>query len=298
MPNIFKRFICIFVCFILLDFLVFTLLEKGMIHYYGLHTKAKILVIGHSHTVLGIDSTALGKQLGCSVSKYAIAGANILDRFWMIKHYLDINPDVEVIIYDVDARLFDSEGLSSASYTLFFPFMDNEVMADYLYHQASWEEYYVSKFIKTARFRDQTINIALRGLLNQSENKKTGRLRIQDYRSYLEREQKRKIRINSEDVECFNNTMEYLSSRGKKVILIDLPVAHVLNQIDRPNQEKAVNIFYETDKKYKHIHFLNYNPKFDGNNSLFFDLRHLNEKGKQIITSKLSHDLIAYVPNI
>ncbi|MBC2693947.1 MAG: hypothetical protein HF982_01420 [Desulfobacteraceae bacterium] len=92
------------------------------------------------------------------VAKYAIAGANIKDRLWMIKHALSLKPTVNLVIYEVDARMFDTEGLSSASYSLFLPFADSAVMSQYLYDEATWQEFYTAKLIKTAGFRDQTLN--------------------------------------------------------------------------------------------------------------------------------------------
>lgn len=263
-----------------------------MMNYYGLNEQAKILAIGHSQTVLGIDSNILESRLGYSVAKYAIAGANVLDRYWMIKHYMELNPHVEIIIYGVDARLFDSEGLSSASYTLFLPFMDNKIMAEYLRSQASNEEYFVSKFIRTARFRDQTLNISLRGLLDKSENEKTGRVRIQNYKSYLEKEKVQKVRITPESIKCFRTTMKYLAERKIKVFLVNIPVIDLLNQIDEPNQEKALQIFFDIHEQYKNIHFFNYSPEFEKKHHLFFDLRHLNETGKRVLTNKFSLDMI------
>jgi len=286
-----KKIIILVLVFFVADFGVYKLLKSGIIKYYGLEKKARILCVGHSQTVLGIDAEKLEESLGVPVAKYAIAGANVLDRFWMIKHYLNMNPNVRTVIYGVDARMFDSEGLSSASYTLFLPFINNHVMEQYLRKQATPEEFYTCKFIKTARFRDQTLNIALRGLLNHIENKKVSRVRIEDKESYLERERKHKVRINTKSVECFNKTMRYLSSLGKTVLLVNIPVIDLLNEIDIANQKKAIKIFQAAAKRYKGVYFLDYNQDYEHDHQLFFDLRHLNEQGNLKVTNRLIQDL-------
>jgi hypothetical protein len=191
----------------------------------------------------------------------------------------------------VDARLFDSEGLSSGSYTLFLPFIDNDVMSQYLKQEASWQEYYTSKLIRTTRFRDQTLNISLRGLLNHSENEKKGRFRVEQFRGYLERERKRKVRINSKNVECFHETLQFLSSMGINIVLLHIPVVDLLNEIDQPSQEKVIHIFREAARTNPNVHFLNYRKDFEHDYALFFDLRHLNEKGKEAMTGRLLEDL-------
>jgi len=281
----------IILSFIAIDNTVYRVLKQGIVQYYGLEKDAQILCIGHSQTVLGIDAQKLERKIGVRVAKYAVAGANTVDRFWMIKHYLSLNPDVKMVIYGVDARLFDSQGLSSASYTLFLPFVDNPLMSSYLRQYASWQEYYSSKIFKSARFRDQTLNIALRGLFHRAENRKNGRLKVEDFHNYLQQQRKRKIRINDEDLKCFRETLQFLSSRGIRVILIDVPVVDLMNEIDQTNQRKAIDIFATAAETDPNVCFLDYGKDYEHNYALFFDLRHLNEEGKQAITKRLVADL-------
>ena len=143
------------------------------------------------------------------------------------------------LIYDVDTRLFDSEGLSSASYSLFFPFIKNLEMREYLKSQASSEEFFVSQYIKTARFRDQTLNISLRGLLNKIESKKTTKINLNNYKQSLEGESKNRVKINSYSIDYLNKTIEYLLSKEKRIILVNLPVIDLLNKIDVGNKKKS-----------------------------------------------------------
>jgi len=262
----------------------------GISKYFGFNKKSDIICIGHSHTVLGIDAALLEQELNKTASKYALAGANAMDRYWMVKHYLEINPDVKIVLYDVDNRLFDSEGLSSASYSLFLPFIDNQMMKIYLKEQASYEEYLVSTFIKTARFRDQTLNISLRGLLNKNESKKLTQVNIDNYKTYLESERSKKVNIDDDSVDYLKKTIEYVLAKGKKIVLVNIPVIDILNEIDEENQIKAHMIFQEMALT-KDVFFFDYENDYADKHEIFFDLRHLNEKGKQLLTLRLAKDL-------
>ncbi len=289
--NIALKAIFLLILFQAGDFALFSLLKNGMDHYYGMDEQAEVLCIGHSHTVLGIDAERLERKLNVPVAKYATAGANTLDRLWMLRQFTEEHPTVKTVVYDVDPRLFDSEGLSSASYTLFLPYIGNDDIAKYIQQEATWQEYYTSRLVRTARFRDQTINIALRGLLGKIENKKNSLIRIEDYTNYLEREKKRKIRINPESLQCFQNSIDYLTKKGIKVILVFLPVIDLLNDIDPINQDRVVSIFMKAATDNTNVYFLNYNQDYQHDYKLFYDLRHLNKEGNIIVSDRLIMDL-------
>jgi hypothetical protein len=227
------------------------------------------------------------KELGVPVAKYATAGANTLDRKWMVRHYLEKQPSVKTVIYDVDPRLFDTEGLSSASYTLFLPYIGDSAMGKYLRQEATWQEYVTAKLIHTARFRDQTINIALRGLLGKIENKKMTRIRVEDYRGRLEQEKARKIRVNPQSRQCFLDTVDYLTGRGINVILLRIPTIDLLNEIDPAGQEAVSGVFRKLAEKNSRVWFWDYNQDYQHRHELFYDLRHLNWKGNEVVTGRL-----------
>ncbi len=281
----------VIVLFFMGDLAVFHVLRAGMDRYYGLNKPAKVLCVGYSHTVLGIDAERMKKELGVPVAKYATAGANTLDRMWMVRHFLDKKPTVTTVIYDVDPRLFDSEGLSSASYTLFLPYIGNPVMGKYLRQETTWQEYVIAKLIHTARFRDQTINIALRGLLDKIENKKMTRIRVDDYRARLREEKARKIRVNPESRQCFLDTIDFLTGRGINVILLYIPTIDLLNEIDPEGREAVLSIFQGLADKNAKVWFWDFNRDYQHRHELFYDLRHLNWKGNGVVTGRLVDDL-------
>lgn len=290
-PSLFRKILSVAVLFFVADAGVFHALRHGMDKYYGFDKEAEVLLVGHSHTVLGLDAKKMEQELKVPVAKYATAGANVLDRYWMLQHYISTHPGVNLVVYDVDPRIFDSEGLSSSSYTLFLPYLDNAFMAEFLKKEATWQEYYGGKLVRTTRFRDQTLNIALRGLLDKVENKKSGVLRMEDYGNYLEHEKERKIKINQESKRYFYDTVEYLERNGIKLILLFIPVAKPLNSIDIKTQNEVVGIFKEVANSYMSVKYIDYNSEFEDRTDLFYDLRHLNAGGNEIITGRLVEDL-------
>jgi hypothetical protein len=277
--------------FVALDFLIFHFLYQGLVRYYGLERSAGVLCIGHSHTVLGIDAQVLEQGLGRGVIKYAVAGANLKDRLWMIKHALSLHPEIKTIVFDVDARLFDSGGLSSASYNLFLPFIGDPVMAEYLISEAPRQEYVVAKLIRASRFRDQTLNMAIKGILGRPERKKTGSINLDQYKGYLEREAKRTIRVDDNALKQFHEIVDLVSSRGISLVLIYIPVIDRLNDQDRAMHDRVVRIYEQVARNQPLVSFLNYNLNLEHDHSLFYDPRHLNEKGNGLITKRLQQDL-------
>jgi hypothetical protein len=289
--DVIIKVVVVLVLFYVGDFIIFHVLKKGMDRYYGLNKPAKILCVGHSHTVLGIDARKLEKELGVSVAKYATAGANVVDRNWMIRQFITRQPSVRVVVYDVDARLFDSDGLSSASYTLFLPYLNDPAMSTYLHQEATWQEYYPAKVIRTLRFRDQSINIALRGVLGKEENKKYTKMRVADYQGFLAREKERGIHINPAAQSVFLETLQYLAGKGIQVVLVNIPVADLLNEIDPARQVEMVRFFRKLAEENEKITFLDYNKDYQHRHELFYDLRHLNMDGNGIVTARLGEDL-------
>ena len=108
----FKLIVFLLILFVA-DRLAAMVLLDGVEKYFGLDQPAPVLLVGHSHTVLGIDKEGLEEKLGVRVAKYARQGANLRDRLAMIRQYVHKFPDsVHTIVYDVDAHLFTPKGLS------------------------------------------------------------------------------------------------------------------------------------------------------------------------------------------
>jgi protein-tyrosine-phosphatase len=291
--SLISKTLLLLIFFLIGDFTIFGILKTGLDLYYGMNKATEVLCIGNSHSVAGIDARRLEKEMRIPVSKYATSGINTYDRFWMLRQFVETHPSVKVVIYDVDPRMFWPEDLSLASYTLLFPYIDDPVISHYLKQEASWQEYYTSRLLRTARFQDHTIVQALRGLLGNIEVEQSNIMQVENFQGYLERENlwSRKIRVNPESLEIFQNTIAYLTAKGIKVALVFIPLIDLVNEMDPDNQERVVTIFKKTASENKNVYFLDYNRDYQHNYALFYDPWHLNREGKELVTGRLIPDL-------
>ncbi|MCS2441777.1 hypothetical protein NXX09_14550 [Bacteroides uniformis] len=69
MKKLYKILIAIAV-FFFLDFAISSLLKEGLNKGFGLRQESEILIVGHSHMMMGVDRDKLEKGLKCKISKY------------------------------------------------------------------------------------------------------------------------------------------------------------------------------------------------------------------------------------
>lgn len=294
---ILKRFlikVTIFLAiFALSDQIIGKLLSGGLERYFGLDVPSKVLCIGHSHTVLGIDKVELEKQLNVPVAKYARQGADTSNLLAMIRHYLSTQPDsVKIILYGVDAHTFTEEGLSKNSHRLFYPFMDTPVIRDYVKANASSPgEYWLRRYMKLPRFNEVTLALAMRGWLNKWTNLKYGQVDIEKLRKELNQGAFRNITFDKEQIELFKEIIRLVRSHDIQLVLAYIPTIDIINNAEPKQYREAISQFEAYAAQDNGITFLNYNPEFSHRHKLFYDPIHLNPAGQKIITGRLAIDL-------
>lgn len=288
-----KRLALFLALLLAVDFGVSRLLLAGVERYFGLDDKAELLVVGHSHTVLGIDKIGLEQDMGLRVAKYAQQGANIADRAAMVRHYLSRHPDaVEAVVFGVDAHMFTQEGLSSNSYQLFLPFLDDAVISTYLKGLGMRPmDSLVRGILKTSRFSEPTIGFAVRGLLGDWSNYKYGQVDLDRLRKQLASGDYRKIKLNPSAIEAFEAMLEVLERRRIQVVLAFFPTIDLLNGADPDGFAEVVQRLGSYAAQGENVVFLDYNEHYQARHELFFDPVHLNQRGQQIITAHLGADL-------
>ncbi|MGC9976066.1 MAG: hypothetical protein ABSC57_05040 [Syntrophales bacterium] len=272
-----------------LDLMIGSILEKGLRQYFGMDGKVDILCIGHSRTVLGIDGEMLARGTGLKVAKYAVNGANIVDRYAMIRQFLSEHPEVRLIVYDVEASTFSGDGLSSNSYQLFFPFMDNPEMRAYLESQTqSRTDLLLKRMIRTSRFDEITFSLAMRGLFGMNENLKYGRFDEDRAKRWIEKGKNRPVKIDPKSYHAFLSTIDFVKSRGVAMLLVDMPTVNLLNQVEWPESEKVRDTFRHLKGQYPNIDYCNLSTVYQGNYEMFYDMLHLNAEGQKIVTARLA----------
>ncbi len=268
---------------------------KGVNNYYGLNQDSEILLIGHSHLMLATDKERMERELGMKVSKYCREGVNVSDKKAMIEHFLNNEhaDSLKLVLYGVDLATFTGEGLSRNSYQLFYPFMDNNFVDNYVKSQSDNVDYWLHKLVKTTRFNDDGLkNSVARGWTNNWDNFKNKVIDIEEYKLKLANGDERHIVINNQIIDEFKETIKIITDRGINVLLVNTPTVDLLNQYEPEKYTFMINWFTNFADNNELVEFIDYNPKYSTDYSIFSDRLHLNGKGQQIITTELINHII------
>jgi hypothetical protein len=288
-----RKFLLFLLVLFLLDRAAGLFLLHGLEKYYGLANPAEVLLVGYSHMVLGVDKVLLEDKLGSPVAKYARAGATLRDREIMIKHYLSRNPkSVQTVVFGVDSRLFTQEDLSSNSYRLFYPYMEDPSIAAYLRKEvpSRWE-YYPHKLMHTSRYSDVTLGLAIRGHRKDWGNYKNGQVNIELLKQELKEGKHQQIKFSEEQIEIFKRILSFLREQEIEVILAYIPTLDIYNAAEPDKHLKAIDIFKSVASQDAGIHYRDYNRDYSNRHELFHDHVHLNAEGQKLITNELINDL-------
>jgi hypothetical protein len=278
------------------DFAVGSVLSRGLERYFGLDAGAQILLVGHSHTVLGVDKERLEALTGLRVAKYAREGANMADREVMIRHYLERHPDsVRFVVFGVDAHSFTAAGLSKNSYQLFLPFMADPTVRDFLAAQDTIGglEWWLRRVLHTARFNETTLALAVRGLQGNWRNYKRGQVDLARLEKQIAKGDFRRIAFNAAELAHFEAMREFLRAQGIALILAYYPTVDVFNRADPERFTEAMALLAGYANPEQGVWLLDYNVEYAGRHELFFDPIHLNVDGQAVITERLASDLNA-----
>ncbi len=283
-------FILTFVC---IDQFVGYILNKGLNNYFGLSQHSSVLLIGHSHLMLAVDKEKLESGLDRKISKYCREGVNVADRHIMIKQFLEspYSDSLQYVIYGVDQFMFTGAGLSQNSYKLFYPFMENQIMNQYIKKQdESTYDYLLHKTIHSTRYSDALINSAIRGWRNDWSNYKVGQLDISQLENQVAVGKQRKIYFEQELIDIFEETLVLLTSKNIHVIMINTPIAQPLNNYEPEVYQRFISYMQDIPRNNKLIEYWDYNPVYSNRYELFFDPIHLNPLGQQTITRQIIQD--------
>ena len=276
--------------FIGLDRGVGWLLNNGLNRYFGLNQHSEVLLIGHSHLMLAIDKSNFERGIGLSVSKYCREGVNVADRYEMVKQYLSspYSDSLKVVLYGVDQFMFTGAGLSKNSYKLFYPFIDEENMNEYIKESAGFSDYWVHKLICTTRYSDALINSAIRGYRYDWSNYKVGHFDVEVLKEQIRKGQQRHIHFEQDLIDYFEKTLELITRKGIKVILVNTPIAAPLNGYETEQYRKIISYFRAKADSSSLIYYWDFNPQFSTQYELFFDPIHLNSGGQKVINAEIT----------
>lgn len=278
------------ILFVSIDFIGSAILKKGLDRYFGLNQNSSVLLLGHSHLMLATDKERLEKELGCLVSKYCREGVDVTSRYMMLQHYLSLpeKDSLKCVFYGVDQYMFNPTGLSDNVYKLFYPFMDEPVISDYIYGQTDVKDYWHHKLIRLSRYNDALINSSLRGWMSDWSNYKLGVVDMDKVRQNMNSShQLRPIVFDADLCAVFEATLDILVNRNIDVVLINTPIIKEYNEADPASYHKVIEYFQQLEKSSEKIHYWDFNIEFSDHYDLFFDPIHLNRKGQEVITNRI-----------
>lgn len=295
-----KWFIGTIVLFFICDYAVERFMKHGVDEMYGLNQYADVLLVGHSHLMLATDKQQMERDLGMKVSKYTREGVNVSDRKMMIQQFLDsgYGDSLKVVLYGVDLCTFTGEGLSANSYKLFYPFMDDAKIGRYIREQGGAWDYWMHKLIRTTRYSDDAVkNGAIRGWMKNWSNYKNGVIDVEAYKKVLENGTERHIQMNQELVDEFKETMDMLTSRGVKVVLVNTPTLDLLNAFEPDKFQMMVDWFQMYADEQPLVEYWDFNPEYTSRYELFYDKIHLNVEGQKVISPLITSKLRLFLFN-
>lgn len=289
-----KGLLIIILLFFACDFAVERFMKHGVDEMYGLNQYAEILLVGHSHLMLATDKQQMEKDLGVKVSKYTREGVNVSDRKIMIQQFLDsgCGDSLKVVLYGVDLCTFTGEGLSANSYKLFYPFIDDEKIGNYIRQQGGEKDYWLHKLVRTSRYSDDGFkNGVLRGWLHNWSNLKNGTVDIDAYKQRLQNSDERRIQMNPELIAEFKETIEMLTERGIKVALVNTPTLDLLNNFEPDKYDMMVDWFQTYANAEPLVEYWDFNPEYSSHHKLFYDRIHLNAEGQKVISPLITEKI-------
>lgn len=272
-----------------IDRIIGLCINKGLDTYFGLDSHSEILFIGHSHLMLSVDKTGFERQTKSTVSKYCREGVNVADRFQMVKQYLNlpVSDSLKYIFYGVDQFMFTGKGLSANSYKLFYPFIDEPVMNEYIKASTDLPDYILHKALCCTRYSDALINSSLRGWLHNWSNYKSGQLNLDNLELQIANGTQRHIQFEQDLIEDFENTLSLIESKGIITILVNTPIAKPLNEYEPEKYQAFIEYMKEQDSCSPLVFYWDLNPEYSECYELFFDPIHLNIEGQKVINQTL-----------
>ena len=281
------------VTFLAVDRAADAVLRHGLDRYFGLDQEEALLLVGHSHVVLGIDKVQVEQDLGVPVANYARAGAALEDRLLMVRHYAELHPDgVRGVVFGVDNHLFTPGGLSSNSYTLFYPHMDDPLVRQMIDRRApSRWDVLERQASHLARYDDVSINAAIRGWMGNWNNSVGGRFDPDAYVAQVEAEKEngqfRYINIDAGQVALFEAFLDESEEKGWPVFLTFVPTTSQFNALEPERAAEVDALFRRLADEHANVTYIDLREPWGEHSEFFIDPLHLNAAGSREVTADL-----------
>jgi hypothetical protein len=288
-----KHLIFVILAFLTIDYVISVVVYEGLTRYYGFKNAPEILINGSSMSMSGLDSKLMETSIKKNVAMYAREGVNVQDRLVMLKHFFSEHKSTIAVVYEINPLLFSEIPTSANAYSLFYPFMDNKDIQNYIWNRTDWVDYAIHRWIRCTRFNAQLLIASMRGYLNKYSNYKTGLVDPQELASLKGSRNRSTISMNEVNIENFRESMNIISEHKATTLLVMMPmVKEKLETFDSVSYQSFSHYFEQFAKENKNVIFFNLNT--DPSNCeavLFSDPLHLNEDGQRTCTELINEEL-------
>ncbi|MGV9003533.1 hypothetical protein [Flavobacterium sp.] len=285
-----KRVLIVVLAFFVVDFAISEILLNGINKSFGLNDNAEILMNGSSMTMAGFNKIEIEKSTNKKVAFYARNGVSLEDRTAMLKHYFNsTSKKTELVVFEVNPLLFSNRFTADNVYILFLPFMDDEVMNEYVKERTNYREYLIRKFIRTSRYNLDMFSISIKGYLGTYENQKNQNIAPTIIEELKKNPNSVPVEFDKSKFELFKKTLAFTKMNSKKIVLVNMPIFIYKKETFKSNEyDYYISMLKETLKTEKEVYFLDLNDKnMTTNPNYFSDPLHLNYRGQIEVTKSL-----------
>jgi hypothetical protein len=291
----FKSVLILMILFIVFDYLISNILLTGLNKFYGFNQEANILINGSSMIMSGLNRTDIEHLTNTKIACYSYEGVSVDDRYAMISHFFSINShSVKTVIYEVNPLLFSDRRTSENVYKIFYPYMDNKDIDQYIHERASCVDYFLNKLIRTKRFDSRLFPPIIMGYLGKYNTIKKTQLDTTQITNYKSQKGKTPVIMERSKVEVFENTMNIIKSNNANIILVMMPIFYMKMQtFDNESYNNLCKYFESYSLSRQNVKYLDLNNENLNRKAKYFsDPLHYNIYGQKQISHLISLYLI------
>jgi lysophospholipase L1-like esterase len=101
----------------------------------------------------------------------------------------------------------------------------------------------------------------------------------------------RPVEMDAGLLRIFEKTLDMITQRGIRVILVNPPIADILMKANGQNPEEVIRYYRDYAAAHELVEYWDFNPEYSSNYEILYDLIHLNPKGQKLITEELINRL-------
>jgi len=261
------------------------------------------LAVGDSHMATGFDPRVLSGAFN-----FALHGETYIYNYFKLKHILDSNPQVRVVLLPLDLHSFSSWRADKELPDFYWVRYANYLELGWLSHEPLK---YLGKYIRGRFFPYLGELGAVRGVPRQDRVKRPARrpdviqglvVKTGTYDENREKLALRRVRLHFFGHQAFDELvahyfrkiLELCAARGKTLVLVKFPVSEPYYRL-ATRRVAAAKIYRRADemiRPYPNVRVFDYQKLFfDRDRLLFDDPDHLNEAGARILSLDIKRRL-------